>query len=60
MNNYKYTWRDDPKQKDYTNEKALKKHFPDSCEPEQHEWKSTFSFGVEDCAKCKARRRTVP
>ena len=56
MVEYKYSIRDDPKNRKFDTEEELKKLNPNFCNPGEHKWKSTFVFGVYDCRKCEARK----
>lgn len=57
MTKYIYSIRKDKENKKYNTEEELKEANPDVCEPKEHDWSTTFVFGVYNCRKCEARRK---
>lgn len=50
--NYVYKWGNTV----YQRQQELKVAQPDACEPGEHDWRTTFAFGVHDCFLCDTRR----
>ena len=58
MSEYKYFVKTEKNPKIFNSEEELKKSYPfDVCDPQEHDWRTTFAFGVYDCKKCNARKR---
>ena len=58
MNEYRYSLRDGKMNRSFDSEEELKQEHPfDVCEANEHDWHTTFAFGIYYCSKCKARKK---
>ena len=49
---YIYKWNDNV----YQSAEELEEAQPDSCDPDDHPWISTYVFGLYQCVECDAVR----